>query len=181
MTHGIAITSCRQEISKSLATYPGDWQMGRQQWKDIFEVIGFLAIIGSLIFVGIESRNSTKQAALTTRALEITAYQELMSNIEELNTMAIQNEHAATILAKVWDETDDLESFGERRALFLMFRHGDMAYFMHERGAISEDRLRSVLRPIPLFSHRSRNFWDQYKISFTKEYQDYIDNMIAGL
>jgi len=155
--------------------------MARQQWKDIFEGIGFVAIIGSLIFVGIESRNSTRQAALTTQALEITAYQELMTNIEELNTLAIQNEHAASILARVWDETEVLEILGERRALFLMFRHGDMAYFMYERGAISEDRLRSALRPIPLTSQRSRDFWNQYKNSFTTEYQNYIDNMIASI
>ena len=155
--------------------------MERQQWKDIFEGIGFLAIIGSLIFVGIESRNSTRQAALTTQALEITAYQELMTNIEELNTLAIQNEHAASVLANVWDETENLKTFGERRALFLLFRHGDMAYFMYERGAISEDRLRSALRPIPLYSQLSKTFWDQYKNSFTKEYQNYIDNMIANL
>ena len=155
--------------------------MERQQWKDIFEGIGFLAIIGSLIFVGIESRNSTRQAALTTQALEITAYQELMTNIEELNTLAIQNEHAASVLANVWDETENLKTFGERRALFLLFRHGDMAYFMYERGAISEDRLRSALRPIPLYSQLSKTFWEQYKNSFTKEYQSYIDNMIANL
>ena len=39
--------------------------MTREKLKDILEGIGFAAIIASLIFVGIETRNSTKQAALT--------------------------------------------------------------------------------------------------------------------
>lgn len=104
-----------------------------------------------------------------------------MTNIEELNILGIQSEQAASILARVWGDTRDLEEFGEDRALFLLFRHGDMAFFMYERGAISEDRLRSALRPIPLTSQRSRDFWDQHKNSFTKEYQNYIDNMIASI
>ena len=154
--------------------------MTRRQWKDIFEGIGFMAIIGSLIFVAIESRNSTKQAALTTQALEITAYQELMTNIEDLNVLGMHSDPAALVLARIWNEPDDLEQFRETRVLFLLFRHGDMAYFMFERGAISEDRLRSTLGPLPLNSQRGRNFWDQNKNAFTEEYREYIDGMIAN-
>ena len=156
--------------------------MERQQWRDIFEGLGFLAIIGSLVFVGIESRNSTRQAALTTQALEIAAYQELMSNIEELNILGMNGDEAASILARVWiDEPVDLKQFGERRALFLLFRHGDMAYFMYERGAINEDRLRSVLQPLPLNTRLGKEFWNREKNNFTEDYQRYIDGMIAGL
>ena len=35
--------------------------------------IGFVAIVASLAFVGIETRNSTGQATLTAQALEMTA------------------------------------------------------------------------------------------------------------
>lgn len=76
--------------------------MTRQQWKDVLESLGILAIVASLVFVGIETRNSTKQAILTTQALEITAYQDLMTNIEELNTLGMQNDAAAAVLAKFW-------------------------------------------------------------------------------
>ena len=58
--------------------------MTRVQLKDLLEGIGFVAIIASLVFVGIETRNSTRQAVLTTQTLEISAYQELMDNISEL-------------------------------------------------------------------------------------------------
>ena len=47
--------------------------IGRTYQKDLAEAVGFVAIIASLIFVGIETRNSTKQAELNTQALEITA------------------------------------------------------------------------------------------------------------
>ena len=104
-----------------------------------------------------------------------------MTNIEELNLLALQGDNAASALARIWDEPDDSEHFGERRVLFLLFRHGDMAYFMYERGVINEDRLRSALRPIPLHTPLAREFWGQNKFIFTPEYQGYIDLMIAGI
>ena len=63
--------------------------MNRQQWKDLLEGIGFIAIIASLVFVVIETRNGTRQAALSIRALEIAAYQELMSNIDEIKALSL--------------------------------------------------------------------------------------------
>ena len=77
--------------------------MNRQQWKDLFEAIGFLAIIGSLYFVGVETQNSAKQTALNTQAIEIAAYQELTANISEMNAIGIGDEDAAAILLKMRD------------------------------------------------------------------------------
>ena len=65
--------------------------MTRRQWKDLLEAIGFAAVIASLVFVGFETRSSTRQAALTAQALELSAYQQLMDNIARLNEAAIQN------------------------------------------------------------------------------------------
>ena len=96
--------------------------MNRKQWKGVAEAIGFLAIIASLVFVGIETRNSTKQSELNTQALEIAAYQALMSNIDNVNALSLESPAAAATMARIWD--------------------GDLAYFMYERGAIDEERLR---------------------------------------
>ena len=117
--------------------------MTRQRWKDTLESVGIISIVASLIFVGIETRNSTQQAVLTTQALEITAYQELNTNIEEMNILTMHSDAAASTMAKVWMEPGDIESFRERRAIFLLLRHGDMAFYMYERGAI-----RALVRPL---------------------------------
>jgi len=55
--------------------------------------------------------------------LEITAYQELMTNIEELNVLGIYSDLAAEVLAKIWNEPDDLDQFRETRVLFLCSDH----------------------------------------------------------
>ena len=151
--------------------------MNRQQWKDLLEGIGFLAIIASLVFVGLETRNGANQTLLNTQAMEISAYQELTNSISEMNALAIQSEHSATVMANIFGVADP-EEFMVFTILINRLRHGDMAYFMYEKGVIDEDRLLSTLRPLPLHSADTRAFWQANKISFVKPYQDYIDQLI---
>ncbi len=153
--------------------------MNRQQWKDVLEAIGFLAIIGSLYFVGVETQNSAKQTALNTQAVEIAGYQELIANISNINAIGIQNKDAAAILLEMRDgDPDGVDRFRLQSAFYNQFRHGDMAYFMYERGVIDEDRLRSTLRPLPLSGPTGIEFWKRNKFVFVELYQQYVDALI---
>ena len=151
--------------------------MYRQTWKDLIEGIGIVAIAASLVFVAIETKNSTDQTMLNTQALEIAAYQELMSNISDINLLFVQSRETAEIIGQLYNKSNT-ESWRLELALFTLFRHGDMAYFMFERGVISEDRLLSALRPLPLTSKVGTEFWDTRKIVFVKAYQEYVDRLI---
>jgi hypothetical protein len=158
--------------------------MTREKWKDLLEGIGFIAIIASLVFVGIETRNSTKQAVLNTQALEIAAYQELMDNIAEMNVLIVQNPAVAALMYKAFrttDEFSELEGFQFSRAAFMRFRHGDMAFFQYQRGVIDEQRLRSVIRVMNLSSPRIREFWERSQGNFVEPYRDYISSEIAEI
>jgi hypothetical protein len=156
--------------------------MTRAHLKDLLEGIGFAAIIASLVFVGIETRNSTKQAVLNTQALEISAYQELMDNIADMNALIIQDPEVAAFMYKVYrtsDELNEIEQFRFTRAAYLRFRHGDMAFFQYQRGAIDEDRLQSSLRVLNLPNPRVRAFWEQVQNNFVEPYRAYINKLIA--
>jgi len=156
--------------------------MKRENWKNLMEAVGGVAIVASLIFVGMETRNSTIQAELTTRAIEITAYQDLIDNISDMNALTIENEYVARLMYKSLNSAEELtplEAFRLSRAFYLRFRHGDMAYFQYERGAIDEDRLRSVLRPLNLGNPTTRKFWEQNQENFTMGYRDYLNALIA--
>jgi hypothetical protein len=155
--------------------------MSRQQWKDTAEVAGFVAIIASLVFVGIETRNSTKQSELNTQALEITAYQALMTNIDDMNALSLESPTAAKAMAEIWtNDAMDMEEFQRNRLLYILFRHGDLAFFMYERGAIDENRLQSALAPVPFFTKAGREFWAARKRAFTQNYREYLDRRIAS-
>ena len=155
--------------------------MNRQTWKDLLEAIGFAAIIASLIFLAIETRNSTRQAELNTQAIEISAYQDLMNNIAEMNALTASNPEVSRIMFKAWN-TDEAfteeEEFIFSRLSWIRFRHGDMAYFQFERGVIDETRLRSALMPLNLGNPRTQNAWPSHRSSFVQGYQDFIDMLI---
>ena len=151
--------------------------MSRPQWKDLIEGIGFVAIISSLIFVGLETQNSSEQTALNTRSLEIAAYQELMNNIAEINVMNITSSEAAEITAPLFGMSD-VTTWRSNSALYMIFRHGDIAFFMYERGAIDTERLRSALRILPLQTEQGREFWSRRKTIFVVSYQKYIDRLL---
>ena len=151
--------------------------MNRQQWKDLFEGVGFVAIVASLIFVGLETQNSSEQTALNTRSMKIAAYQELMNNIAEINVMNIQSAESAEVTAPIFGVVD-AKTWQSNSVLYLTFRHGDIAYFMYENGAIDVDRLRSALRILPLRTQHARDFWHQRKFIFVEPYQNYIDQLL---
>ena len=155
--------------------------MTREKWKDVLEGIGFAAIVASLIFVGIETRNSTKQAVLTTRALEISAYQDLIDSIAEMNVLTLQDPEISAFMFKIFNTSEqltDLEKFRFDRVAFLRIRHGDMAFFHYQRGAIDEARLRSVLKILRLGNPRMREFWERNQNNFIPTYRDYINSLI---
>jgi len=158
--------------------------MTRQQWKDLIEAIGFAAIIASLVFVGIETRNSAEQAALTAQALELSSYQQLMDNIARMNEATIENPDVAALMYKAFrtsDELTEVEKFAFERAMYLRFRHGDMAYFQYERGAIDAERLRSVIRAVNLGNARVRDQWQRVQGNFVDGYRHYINSMIEEI
>ena len=155
--------------------------MKRKQWKDWLESIGILAIVASLIFVGIETRNSTKQSILTTQALEIASYQDLMDNIAAMNSQTLENREVADLMYKAFRTTEDLTDFEKYRlegALYIRFRHGDMAFFHFQRGAINEERLRSALQILNLGTPPAVDFWSRRKGNFVEPYRNYIDALI---
>ena len=155
--------------------------MNRRKWKDLAEAIGFTAIIASLVFVGIETRNSTKQSELNTQALEISAYQALMANIDEINMLSLESPQAAATMTKIWaSEPEDAEQFQMNRMLYILFRHGDLAYFMYERGAIDKDRLDSALAPLPIGTKVAKDFWAIRKNAFTEGFRNHVDQLMAN-
>lgn len=155
--------------------------MQRQAIKDILEAIGFVAIIASLVFVGIETRHGAIQTEQNTRALQISAYQDLIDNISELNRLTLENPEVAALMYKAFkteDELTELESFRLSRAFFMRLRHGDMAYVQFERGAINEEQLRSVLSPLNITHPRVQVFWNLAQDNFAQAYRDYMNQLI---
>ena len=157
--------------------------MTREVWKDIFEAVGLVAVIASLIFVGIETRNSADQAAINTRAVEIASYQELTNNIVAANLVAVENAEFADVLTKAEFNPESLtvtERVRYRLWAISRFRHADLAFFQYERGVIDELRLRSVLSPLQAIFRTQIGMeeWEYFRPNFVESFRDFVDEHI---
>jgi len=153
-----------------------------QKWAFIGEISGAVAVVVSLVFVGYQLKQSNEQAALNTRALEQTAYQQLIEGISDFNILTIENASLRIARNKLEsgeqldsDEEDVINAF-----LYLAYRNGDLAYLQFEKGFIDEERLRSGMGLlVNLLSLPSvQAHWNQAKFGFTASYQIFIDGLI---
>lgn len=150
------------------------------------EVISALGVILTLAFVGWELRQNTAEAALNRRAAEVQAYQDLIAQISDLNRLAIENPGFNPLRGRMrpGDSTmTDVEQVQLAAFLWLLFRHGDLAYHHYERGLLSRERLESVLSPLTarFVIPGMREEWEGRRPSFAPGYQRYIDSVFASL
>lgn len=158
----------------------------RFSFKQMGGILSASAVALSLVFVGLEVRETAEQTKLNTEAVQLSAYQDLIAQIAQLNSVLLDPELAA-LYGRINGPNLSMADLGpvERvqtaRIMYLTVRHADMAYYQYERGLLSEDRLESALAPFvgPLRNPIPREFWEISKRNFVPSFQAYIDSRIA--
>ncbi len=143
-------------------------------------------MVASMVFVGLQVRETARQTKLNTEALQVAAYQDLLAQIAQLNEVLLDPELAALYAVMLdpntsWSDLDVVETTQARRIMFLIVRHADMAYYQFEKGLLPEERLVSAMRPLivdidkPVF----REFWELAKENFVPAFQQYVDSQVT--
>lgn len=118
-----------------------------QEYALIAEIIGGIAIVCSLIFVGVQIRQNSEIS-------EVNAYQDLISQITLMNSMRVQDPGFADLFWR-FDHGEEPRNSIERARLeaflYMVFRHGDLAYRQYAKGLIDRGALISVLGPTRTF------------------------------
>ena len=159
--------------------------MKLKKWALLAEILGGIAVVLTLIFVGYQIQQSNEQAALNTSALRLTAYQQLVDGISEFNIQTLQNADLRAVRIKLEagtsiDELNPEEDQIINAFLYLAYRNGDLAYMQYRQGIIDEERLLSGMGllvdylAIPtVVAH-----WNQAKEGFVADYRNYIDQLV---
>lgn len=117
------------------ASEPGKLKERLQQYALLSEIVGGVAIVLSLIFVGMQIRQNSQVS-------QINAYQELVSRLTVMNTLRVQDAESADIFWR-FDHGEKPRSDNERARLeaflYMVFRHGDLAYRQFDKGLIDRD------------------------------------------
>lgn len=151
----------------------------------ITEIVGALAVVVTLVFLIVEIRQNTEQTRLNARAVEIAAYQDLVSQMLEVNKLnfeypeyIILNEKQLAGIELTPEESAQV-AVRYSAMYWMLFRHGDMAFHQYENGIIDEERLTSAFGILSLGKEEIWEAWEIRRLHFTESYRNYIDQLIA--
>lgn len=155
--------------------------------KLLAQIASAAAVAVSLVFVGLEVRETAEQTALNTVSLQVSAYQALIGQIDEWNRIILNPEIAALALKLEdpdgeWTQLSAVDQSRARSLLYLLIRHADMAFYQYERGMLPEDRLESALVPFlfTISAPMGRAQWERSRANFVPAFRSYVDRQLAN-
>ncbi len=156
----------------------------RQERRRFGEIASAVAVVLSLIFVGLEVRESAQQTELNTQSLQVSAYQDVISQISAMNVLNIEHPEISQYIGSVSSisELPDVPRSQVSNYYFLLARHGDMAYYQYELGMLTEERLESALGLLNFMicDPRYREYWTGIREAFVVGYRDFIEARISA-
>jgi hypothetical protein len=143
-----------------------------QQYALVAEIVGGIAIVASLVFVGLEIRQNS-------RVSQVNAYQELIAQITLINTMRIEDAEFAELFWR-FDHGEQPNDNGERARIeafmMMVIRHADLAWRQYDVGLISRGDLISVLAPLRAFlnTQMGQEVWGVLAISLDPAFVSFV-------
>jgi hypothetical protein len=157
--------------------------MKLERWALIAEIASAVAVVSSLVFVGLQVRQGASETALNTRAIQASAYQALTAQLSEVPTLIIGNSDLAEAFSSVnrgEPPQSDLATTKLRQLALLIIRHGDTAFVQYQNGLIDESQLRSMLAPVmrQLETEFGRQVWEAHR-GLSPEFKSYVNQQSA--
>jgi len=149
--------------------------MNRFDPSKAIAVLANIGVIAGIVFLGVEISQNT-------RALEMGAYQQLISQLDQLATLNRQNPEANDLSATSWQELSREEAAERFGRFSMVVRLGDLAFYQFQQGMLSEERLESVMGPLdaracdPLFVE----WWKGFSQNLVLSYREYVNAKLAS-
>ncbi len=147
------------------------------KWLTLAANVGVMA---GIVFLGVEIQQNS---ALN----EVTLYQGLMRDMNNINLMRIENPQFGSVLAKASgdEELSTSETIQINGFAMYIFNLGDMAFKQYEKGLMSEADLKETLDPIRFWANSIsvvNNRWISIASTgvFDENYYNYVTENIIN-
>lgn len=151
--------------------------MGFAKWKDIAEFIAILAIVGSLIFVGLELRQARQIAVADI-------YQQRTAMLIDVHSIRLTSELLYRVVEK--DMAQEELSTLERRFLngshIPLFSYWENNHFQYQMGLMPEEQWNASRNAIRNYLQRSPGrleWWATERPNVRKSFADAVDEILA--
>jgi len=157
-----------------------------QEYALIAEIISGIAIVISLVFVGIQIQQGTEETAINTSAIRTSAYQDLTGQMLDIYSGITTSPQLAELFYKAHcgQALSPVEEVQMRTYGIQTIRHGDMAYQMYEQGLINQDQLgnaNAILLANLTQTQYFHGIWNGLRVTANPAFVAYIDEMVESV
>ena len=149
-----------------------------RNWALIAEIVGGMAVVVSLIFIGFQIKQSSLESNLNTRAIEVNAYQVLARQMNEIRFESMINPDFSALLESVMrNEIPAVAPIDRQVASYLGYiaQHSNMAFFQFSQGLITDEQLYGMLGGLRanLRTDVGKLHWGN-TTTFTEDFKNYV-------
>jgi len=150
--------------------------MKTRDWKDIAEIVGIGAIVASLIFVGLQMRQSHEIALVTLYQMRADAAREVM-------VTSMESESLRQALERM-ESGDEEQTFADEYALYnymsILLNHFENAHFLYLRGFLTEEHWRSDVANITgtISQPGAIEMWHEVKDGYRESFVEAIESAL---
>ena len=138
-------------------------------FKSSIEIIGLIAVVLGLIFVGIEVRQNTA-------AVQAETLQGLNDSSQDFILLLASNPELIELQLKVEANPSSLSEIEERQFSTLeraRWLRSQNAYFQHQRGTLGDSDWETYAR---LLCGRQQSFWPRHKPILAQEFVNFVES-----
>ena len=149
----------------------------------ISQVIAAVALVGSLIFVGIQIRQSSHQTRLNTQAIRAAFHHAITDSFNSLNAQVAADADLAEITRRSIESPEPLDENNQFRVNFLTLaylRIYETMYYERQFDASDGHLFDSEMRTLRWYATLPgfHQFWSTNPISFSDEFRDFVQGLI---
>jgi len=145
-------------------------------WLRFVETIGVVSIVASLIFVGLQMRQTHEIALATLYQMRSDAARELMAVQLESELL-----HEARVRADAGEPLSPYDSYVLDSAYFLNFNHFEGSHFLYQQGLLSDEHWESDLRAIGAMLNENpdlQRYWQEHKEEYRSSFARAVDDSL---
>jgi len=152
--------------------------MSIQDWAAVGEIVGGVAIIISLVYVGLQIRQNTK-------ALKLGTAHHTTENFSDWYLVTAENDQLADIFFRGLQDIQSLQPVEKFRFFALLhkfFRAYENAYYQFRNGALDDDAFEGLTQMMLMIKTTPGiiTYWEERKGWYNKKFQLYINDEIMA-
>jgi hypothetical protein len=154
--------------------------MNREQRKDLLEAIGFVALIASLSFVGIETRNSAEQAEIANQSMKDASMQAVTAQLMDWHLALASNEDLSRLVTLA--ESSPLEANDNEWARFTtmaipLYGMWEWSFLSYRGDSIENAQWLAIEAYFETLTCKSgyRRFMEMNTAAFSAQFVDYYE------